>query len=175
MRLKQLGVNEGLSHSDVTSIVQDQEGYLWLGTNNGLNRYDGNKIRVFKSSPSDTSGLPESRISSLHADSRGLLWIGMRSKGLCVYNKRTETFRKVALPGIGPGKAAFVSAIKEDGNGVIWAVVRGRGIFLLERDRGRINTIKHIGADQGLPSVHSIVFLSENRALIASGRGLFSY
>lgn len=73
---RQLSVNDGLSHSDVTAMVQDHSGFLWFGTHNGLNKYDGKTVQVFKNIPGDTSSLPNNRITVILPDGDGHLWIG---------------------------------------------------------------------------------------------------
>src|SRR5690606_30455536 len=169
------GINEGLSHTDVTSIVQDKSGYIWFGTNNGLNRYDGNKIKIFKSSLVDSNSLPESSINKLHVDNKVVLWIGMRSEGLCIYNQKLEKFQKINLPGSSrPKSVKFVSVITEDDNGVIWASIRGLGLFLLKNEKDKIQIIRKIH-NPSISSISSIIFLPNKEALIAAQNNLYTY
>lgn len=175
IKLTQLGINEGLSHTDVTSIVQDKSGYIWFGTNNGLNRYDGNKIKIFKSSLADSNSLPESRINKLHVDNKGVLWIGMRSEGLCIYNQKLEKFQKISLSGSSrPNTVKFVSVLTEDDNGVIWASIRDIGLFLLKNEKGKIQIIRKIH-NSDISSISSIIFLPSREALIAAQNNLYTY
>jgi ligand-binding sensor domain-containing protein len=82
VRIEHLTTRQGLSHDVVTSIMQDRQGYLWLGTTNGLNRYDGYGFRVFSQTYGDTTSLPVGLIRTTYLDRRGTFWIGMDGHGL---------------------------------------------------------------------------------------------
>ncbi|MGL4589588.1 MAG: triple tyrosine motif-containing protein, partial [Mycoplasmatales bacterium] len=84
------GVAQGLSQSTVTSIVEDRDGYIWIGTFNGLNRFDGKSFKHFYSNGNNSS-LPSSFIRSLLIDEHGILLVGT-DKGLVMYDKFTESF-----------------------------------------------------------------------------------
>jgi len=86
------GQKEGLTNTVPQCMLQDRTGFLWVGTQNGLFRYDGARFRGFFKS----DGLPSSRIESLHEDARGTLWVGTRS-GLV--RRVGERFQAVAIPG----------------------------------------------------------------------------
>ncbi|WP_281212566.1 EAL domain-containing protein [Shewanella insulae] len=86
-------VPEGLSQSTVTSIVEDQYGYVWIGTLNGLNRFDGKAFKHYFS-VNDNNSLPSSFIRSLYIDKNGRLLIGT-DKGLALYNRELDIFNKV--------------------------------------------------------------------------------
>ena len=90
-RFRHLTADDGLSSSWVTSIVKDQKGFIWIGTNNGLNRYDGYQFEVFKSDAADSSSLYSNEILALFVDHKGTLWIGT-SKGVNIYNNKTNSF-----------------------------------------------------------------------------------
>lgn len=90
LQSQSFGVPQGLSQSTVTSIVQDHDGYLWIGTFNGLNRFDGKNFKHFYANDART-GLPSSFIRSLLIDEQGVLYVGTDS-GLVVYDKLQESF-----------------------------------------------------------------------------------
>ena len=93
IRFEHLGVGEGLSQSVVNAILQDQRGFLWLGTEDGLNRYDGYDMQVFRPEPDDPGSLSDRWITALAEDAQGYLWIGTRRGGLNRYDPGTATFR----------------------------------------------------------------------------------
>lgn len=98
LRFSHFSSDDGLSSSWVTCILQDPQGYIWIGTGDGLNRYDGYNFEVFKSNPKDSTSLSSNFIYSLNIDSQGELWIGT-SRGVNIYNRTTNTFtRKKDLP-----------------------------------------------------------------------------
>ncbi|PIW61283.1 triple tyrosine motif-containing protein, partial [Shewanella sp. CG12_big_fil_rev_8_21_14_0_65_47_15] len=95
LQSQSFGVPQGLSQSTVTSIVQDHDGYIWIGTLNGLNRFDGREFKHFYADDK-TSGLPSSFIRSLLITSDGGLLVGT-DKGLVIYNKESGTLKNVNI------------------------------------------------------------------------------
>ncbi|MCK7529486.1 MAG: hypothetical protein MZV64_74000 [Ignavibacteriales bacterium] len=73
---RQLTDADGLSQSTIFAMIQDKDGYLWLGTIDGLNRYDGYEFRVYANDPSDAASISDNFISALYEDSDGFIWIG---------------------------------------------------------------------------------------------------
>lgn len=92
LRFKRINVNAGLSHSSVRTIFQDQQGYMWFGTLDGLNKYDGYTITVYKHSVKDSMSLTGSNISSVLQDKTGNLWIAS-TKGVDRYRSATNNFK----------------------------------------------------------------------------------
>ncbi|MCO6480754.1 MAG: helix-turn-helix domain-containing protein [Phaeodactylibacter sp.] len=90
--VEQLTIEQGLSDNKANACLQDRTGYLWFGTNDGLNRYDGYAFTVYKHSPGDSSSISNNKINALLEDEAGLLWIGTDG-GLNCFDPRTETFR----------------------------------------------------------------------------------
>jgi two-component sensor histidine kinase/streptogramin lyase len=107
-----IGVKEGLSAGLVYQVAQDKTGYLWMATTQGLNRYDGNRIKVFTNVPADKWSLPDDHVKTVFIDSRGWIWLGTANKGLCLFDPVTERFHSIDLP--------VYSCIKEDAWGNIW-------------------------------------------------------
>uniref|UniRef100_E6XQN7 Diguanylate cyclase/phosphodiesterase with PAS/PAC sensor(S) n=1 Tax=Shewanella putrefaciens (strain 200) TaxID=399804 RepID=E6XQN7_SHEP2 len=95
LQSQSFGVPQGLSQSTVTSIVQDKDGYIWIGTLNGLNRFDGKEFKHFYADDS-ASGLPSSFIRSLLITNENELLIGT-DKGLVLYNKNDESFNTLDI------------------------------------------------------------------------------
>ncbi len=93
VRLLPLMNGEGLSSSRITCIVQDKQGYIWFGTEDGLNRYNGQTIKVFRHIPGDSNSLSSNSISRMIVDQQGLLWITSKGNGLNCYNPITGTFK----------------------------------------------------------------------------------
>lgn len=85
LKLQHLTLREGLSQSTVYAIVQDAQGFMWFGTQDGLNRFDGYTITVFKHDPADSNSIADNSIWSLLSDSRGDLWIGTLRGGVDRY------------------------------------------------------------------------------------------
>lgn len=92
IRFERLGLEDGLSQSAILATLQDHQGYLWFGTQDGLNRYDGYSFTVFRHDAEDSNSLSSSGILSLAEDADGYLWIGTWGGGLNRYNPITEKF-----------------------------------------------------------------------------------
>src|SRR5215831_14414294 len=87
-----LTINDGLSQGMVTAIMQDHFGFMWFGTKDGLNRYDGYHFMVYRHDPADSGSLADNFIQVVFEDSRGRLWIGTSDHGVDLMNRETETF-----------------------------------------------------------------------------------
>ena len=85
LKFNHIGLEQGLTQSGVYAIVQDAQGFMWFGTQAGLNRYDGYTIKTFKHNPLDSSSISVNYISNLLCDSDGNLWIGTDHSGVDLY------------------------------------------------------------------------------------------
>ena len=91
LRFDHLSVKQGLSQANVVDLMQDKFGFIWIGTEDGLNLYDGYKITVFRNNPKDSTTLSANNITSIAQDVRGNLWIGT-GRGLNFYDRETNRF-----------------------------------------------------------------------------------
>jgi PAS domain S-box-containing protein len=130
IQFEHLSMKDGLSMNPVMAIVQDKKGFLWFGTQDGLNRYDGYQIKVFKTKENDSLSLSDNFITSLVVDSSGNLWVGTLNGGLNRYDSRTGTFtRYQACSGLIP--ADNISCLLYDSEGHLW-VGTEHGITLID-------------------------------------------
>ncbi|OWY22389.1 hypothetical protein C7N43_09440 [Sphingobacteriales bacterium UPWRP_1] len=86
-----IGVAQGLSQGMVTSMIQDSDGFIWIGTLSGLNRYDGNRFKVFTHNPNDPYSPSGNLVTGLLQDSEGRIWVGYQ-EGLDCYIPKTGRF-----------------------------------------------------------------------------------
>ena len=93
-----LTANNGLSQGMINGILEDSEGYMWFATKDGLNRYDGYRIKVFRQDPDDPYSLPDNYVTSVSEDSRKNIWVTTLFHGIYIFNKQTERFTEVVLP-----------------------------------------------------------------------------
>src|SRR5688500_6802143 len=76
LKFKRISTEQGLSQNHVLCIIQDSKGFMWFGTADGLNRYDGYNFKVYKNVIGDSTTLPNNYITTICEDSKGVLWIG---------------------------------------------------------------------------------------------------
>lgn len=98
MRFQHLTIEDGLSQDIVTAIIQDEEGFMWFSTEDGLNRYDGISVTIYKHIPNDSTSLGSNFVSSLFADHRGHLWVSTTA-GVDILDIRTNAFHHVTALG----------------------------------------------------------------------------
>ncbi len=115
IRFRRINASQGLSQTRVGQIIQDDDGYIWFGTQHGINRYDGRSYRVFKNDPDDAASLSGSFIFALFKARSGTVWVGS-DQGLDAFDKRTERFKHYQLNGGSP----VVLNITDDPDGILW-------------------------------------------------------
>jgi signal transduction histidine kinase/ligand-binding sensor domain-containing protein/CheY-like chemotaxis protein len=133
IKFKHLSSDNGLSQNFVSCILQDQKGFMWFGTKDGLNRYDGHTFVVYQHDPFDTTTISDNFITSLFEDSRGYLWVGTLNGGLNLFERETETFHHIRYRSIISKtiNTDEVKSVVEDSKGNIWVGTRGEGVFKL--------------------------------------------
>lgn len=132
----QFTAEHGLSQSNVNTIFEDKQGYLWIGTDNGLNRYNGYDFTIFRKIIGDSAGLKSDLINVIYEDRQNHLWIGTIS-GLQWFDKRTEIFHSFTSPtDMGISKHT-IFAIEEDEDNNLW-VGTNAGLFIIESENQRV-------------------------------------
>lgn len=120
--LDQLSVDNGLSQSEVTCILKDRRGYVWLGTQDGLNRYNGYGFTYYKNNPFDFSTLSNDQIASLFEDNAGTLWVGT-GNGLNRFDAPTGGFVRLrdSVAAARKYPVLRINALAADAQGTVWA------------------------------------------------------
>lgn len=137
---------QGLSFNTVTSFAQDKQGFLWIGTFNGLNRYDGMAFKIFNQKKIDSLTTQQRNIRLLYADKEGDIWIVSFDNTIERLNPRAETFSPVELPRITSKNRDYVHCIAEDAAGTLW-ISTVRGLFFFDRLRQKIRPYDLPGAN----------------------------
>jgi ligand-binding sensor domain-containing protein/two-component sensor histidine kinase len=133
IRFRRLSTPEGLLQTKVAQIVQDNEGFMWFGTQHGLNRYDGYGLRVFVNDPGDPNSLSGVPIGALFKDRDGTLWVGC-DQFLNRYDRSTEKFTRFPVP--------LVKHISQDATGVLW-LATPTGLYGLHPATARVRRYVH--------------------------------
>lgn len=128
--LERITIEHGLSQGMIFDMVQTRDGFLWIATKDGLNRYDGYNFKIFSNDPFDPYSLSENTITALFEDSRGLLWAGTESKGINVYDPHSGRFHHFELSfGRSMQGVEFeVIRIAEAPDGSIYLLQNGNGL-----------------------------------------------
>jgi ligand-binding sensor domain-containing protein len=173
IRFKRLSINDGLSNSFARCILQDKYGFIWIGTDDGLNRYDGYNFHVYKNNPHDKYSISSSNVMNMFEDSRGELWIGT-AQGLNLYDRKNDRF--IWYPKLSQNP---VLSITEDKDKIFWiGTVTELYRFDFEDDSVRIytpNIIAHNGTNLN-PGGHRVVLIdSRNNLWVGSSYGLHLY
>ncbi len=125
---------QGLSQGMVFDILQDAEGFIWVATKNGLNRYDGNGFKVFSNDPYNSRSLSSNTVVKLFEDPRGRIWVGTEDNGLNVYDKKTGKFYRIVnqLADAGSISGNAIRLIEGLPDGRVLVATDGTGLNVIE-------------------------------------------
>lgn len=136
-----ISIPEGLSNSEVRSIFQDSNGFLWISTSDGLNRYDGNSMKVFKNDPNDTTSLPNNNCEAITEDRDGFLWVSVLGNVIARFNPKNESFKKYPIDkGSESSVSDFYSALC-DSKGNIWFGATFHGIQKFNKAKDKFEQV----------------------------------
>lgn len=162
LRFDHLSIDQGIPSTGVHTLYQGRQGFIWIGTSNGLARYDGRHIRVFDSDPGDASTLTHSRVLALLEDERDQLWIGSR-KGLDKLDLQTYRITRQSMPEQLKPQERLVYGLAPAGPGRLWVATAG-GLFLFDMAQSRFSAWVPEQAERAF-------FKGEVRAMLADGKG----
>lgn len=135
---QELTISDGLSQGMVFDLTQDKQGFIWVATKDGLNRYDGHNFTVFTHNSANEYSLSDDNCSSLLVDSRGWLWVGTLNKGLDLFDTRTQRFYHFTIRGQASANTANygINALTEDPQGNIWVTANLDKLFKISLSEG---------------------------------------
>ncbi|QSX30923.1 PAS domain-containing protein [Shewanella cyperi] len=174
IRFETLEAEHGLSMNTVNDLLTDEQGYLWVATQAGLNRFDGSHFRVYSQSDAPY-GPSANNISQLYLSHRGQLWLVTENNDINLYHPQTDTFevfgKAQGLPGI------RITAINEDAAGMLWLATAGDGIYVFSPESGKV--VRHVRQEDGsgLASNHIHLLFSDKyqRLWLVAESGLQLY
>jgi ligand-binding sensor domain-containing protein/signal transduction histidine kinase len=163
LRFDHISIEQGLSQSSVRVILQDSIGFLWFGTEDGLNRYDGYTFKTFKPDPDNPNSLSDRFITSIVEDAEGYLWIGTRQGGLNRYDPRTEQFEQHRHDDENTSSLSddYINVLYTDANSNLWIGTQ-RGLDLLDRESGTFTRFSYNPSEQDSLSGRSITAIYED-------------
>lgn len=132
----------GLSHNKVNCIMQDKRGFMWIGTDDGLNRYDGHYFTVFRHLPNNASTISGNIVTDLLEDNEGIIWIATADGGITKYDYTLPPLQQFKQYKHLPNDTASIpinqiNALLEDTKGYIWIATDGRAVLRFDKKSGQ--------------------------------------
>ncbi len=162
-----LNVGDGLSHSVVTDITQDSKGFIWLGTQDGLNWYNGYEFKVFKNEDTSSSNISGNFIRCIYEDRDSNLWIGTENNGLNLFNRDLQSFSSIK----NEYSNKVLSIFHDDDNALY--VGTGDGIHILNKQSKRFSTPAFADEELQQSSVNCITRDTKGRLWLGTDKGVF--
>ena len=177
IRFTHLSIEQGLSESRVDHMLQDRRGFIWIGTLNGLNRYDGYRFKTYKPDPDNPNSLGGLRVFALFEDRSGILWVGVDQE-LDRFDPATETFTHFrADPDNPDSPSGYLEHMTQDRDGMLWLATRN-GLDRLDPASGRFTHYRNDPNDPHSLTSNDVRFVLEDRQgtlWIATGAGLDAF
>lgn len=173
VRFGAMTIEDGLSQNTVFSIYQDRQGFMWFGTADGLNRFDGYRFKHFRHNQKDPSSLSNNLVSVLHEDINGNLWVGTEGGGLHRFNRQLQNFERFVHEPGNPNSLSndIVTSISEDSQGRLWIGTSG-GVNLydvetqqfshLRQQNDNPNSLSHDDVKTILSTRNGIIWIGTN-------------
>lgn len=165
-RFEHISVDEGLSHSDAMAVAQDHAGFIWIGTNRGLNRYDGYALKQYLLPVNPRNGLSSNRITALLLAPDQRLWVGAEGAGLSFYDDAHDDFARLDLAALPAAYRAAartlaqsdVTALAADARHRLWVGTARDGLFVLSFEAsGQLLALRQLPAEApGRPSLAQV-------------------
>ncbi len=176
---RNLTVAEGLPDDHVKSIIQDAKGFIWIGTQNGLTRFDGKEFRTFRNNPNDKNTLSNNGVWVLSLGKSGCIWIGTKNGSLDKYEPDKNIFRHFNICGSSDAEN-YISSLFEDEEGNIWAGTYNKGLYKFNPESKSVEHWIHNDNDPNSLSndfINAIVPDDSGNLLIGTYAGLniFNY
>lgn len=134
--------DKDLSNSLINQIYQDKRGFIWIATENGLNKFDGTKFTIYKHNSEDPASLLNNYVRYIFEDSAGNFWVGCIN-GLMKYDWATNSFTNIKMYKEGKIVSPHIAYIMESRNGDIWVATSGQGLFVKKNNSkdGRVESV----------------------------------
>lgn len=170
-----LTIDHGLSQNYIYSICQDKKGFIWIGTKDGLNRYDGYDFICYRHNPADSTSLSENNVSIIFEDSHQRLWIGTNGGGLNLYDRTKESFVQITNRADTTTLSSnFITCIFESRDGFIWVGTTDGGLNKLNPTTFAAQRFVHQASNSNSVSsnyIHAISESDDGFLWIATARG----
>jgi signal transduction histidine kinase/ligand-binding sensor domain-containing protein/DNA-binding response OmpR family regulator len=176
LHFRHLGTKDGLSENNVNCIFQDSKGFVWIGTRDGLNRFDGTTFKIFKHNPKNPASISNNYIVHIAEDKKGNLWIATSEGGLNEYDRKRNTFRSYKRDDNDELSISsnYISQISTDFDGKLWLATNS-GLCLFDPEKKKATRFQYDPADPGSLSndmVNTVYRDSKNNIWAGTNGGL---
>ena len=154
-------LKDGLSNSLINSICQDREGFIWIATDYGLNRFDGLRFKVYSLTNSSSQTIRTNRFNAIRMDKEGRLIVGTQS-GLYYFDQNNETLEPIIIPELPELAGSYISNVLIDNENNIWASLSGRGVVCITHNANNTYSLKLKRFQSNIESV-SCLFESSDK------------
>jgi diguanylate cyclase (GGDEF)-like protein len=170
LRFERLSIEDGLSQTAVLAILQDRAGFLWIGTEDGLNRYDGNSFTVYRNDPSDPSSLPSNFAWAIEQDDAGDLWLATNGGGIAKWERDADSFVRFGKDSTHGELAGQEVRTLHVASGSVWIGTRGQGLGRLDPASGELSHFRHDPEDpNSLSHDHVFVIVTDRQGSLWIG------
>lgn len=171
LRFQHINTKNGLSNNIIRCITQDHLGYIWIGTEDGLNHFDGYSNKVFKKVLGDTASLADNMIYSIYKDTRNNIWVGTQT-GLCLYNENKDNFKTYILDWdqYHVNTANRVIGINEDAKGNLYVAAELGFLYVLNIQTGIFKKDTH-----NFKSIRDFIIDRQGNFWLGGYEGLYRY
>ncbi len=168
-------VDDGLAHNFIMSIYQDKDGFMWFGSLNGLNRFDGKVFKYFERNENDSTAIQGDFVNFIYEDHKYITWIGTENGGLHLFDKQKENFKLIyEHDSLGRKQKFYANSITEDHEGIMWLGTLD-GLKKYNRETQNYTTFQHNITDSTSLCNNTVLKVycdSKNQIWIGTKKGL---
>jgi PAS domain S-box-containing protein len=177
INFEHISIEHGLSQGTVSCIIQDNRGFMWFGTENGLNRYDGHEFRPYTYDSNNPNTLSHNLVISIFKEQSGTLWIGTQGGGLNKFDPKTEKFTSHRNnQNFEPFEDMNIRAIHEDGKGILW-IGTDKGLYNSDQGKNEFQLCRDFKNkdEEFIKKIKTIYEGKEEEIWIGADDGLVEY
>jgi ligand-binding sensor domain-containing protein/signal transduction histidine kinase len=144
VKFEHLNINQGLSQNNIMCILQDKRGFMWFGTRDGLNKYDGYKFTIYRNDPDNKYSISNNFITAIAEDSKGIIWIATRGGGLNRYDREKDKFDHISISSESNNISNnLLDGLAKDHSDNLWICTEDNGIIFFDTKQNRVLAYRH--------------------------------
>lgn len=178
IKFERLGIEQGLANNSATNLMQDQQGFIWFATNDGLTKYDGYTFTLYQNNPRDTNSLADNSVSAVYEDRSGLIWVGLGGGGgVNSFDPKNGIWKRYLYDPDNPNSISNgdIHAILEDHTGMLWFASLDGGLTRYNPKTGQFTRFQYDVKNSHSLSNDQVSALLEDKAgrlWVGTGSGL---